>query len=819
MIEREKREREAGSSNRSSLDVKQAVENICTLRLPKSMHQPLLELLFPIRKKVEDSFVDSYNKGHPGYHVRSSYIRQYMNTIARHHYDESFDVLYYNPRFNSAPRRKLLTYEVWPQAVVTRNDKNDLQPERLFTLKELMYITLLEDGSSVEVSHLNGAPDTINFTGGPLQMKSFVALLAGYYRLSYRWSFDLCRQMPSPWIERLRKVSAHGPVDKPFTKAKLAKFADDAGRHVPFIFRLSRDDFTLFRISFQDRSYSVKVDLRRAVPEFVLLGDPGVGSQGGSNGPTGRSFATHQALFEYIRSSVVGGGSGGSFGPNFGSGSFSNSFSSSASSLLSPSITSNHGNHHPHQKVAVALIPSENDLPLNLLLCRDVRKIAEEEEAARKFTGGTFGKGGGTFQQQALKVIPAKDVKRSRLTITTNGLFCIRYGDIKGEEKVTVKEFLSELSVGHYLAEVSRWIHLSDSSIVNCRGLIISPFAVLFEFCGTSLADLYQSSSAQKRSLPVGLLVQAAYYLAKALDYLFSQEFVHGAIRFEHLYVSHFTERTLHIKLGDPIGLRQLMGVNDINRERPWLPPEFFNLQNPSSSFLFHKPTSYGDVWAFGTTLWQIFNGGERPLDDPRLSLALSSGSPSHSSSGHTSGENQIPEDMGQLMRQCWLDDYSARIQPCSIFGRMSRLLNALYSRNEYSKINNNVAVLPHADSVPSGLDSRVNGANGSNAVTVTSGNDYYNSFKRQFSGAKKKAAVSRKSSSSSSTLIRALAGSRQSLSNLSLTSGQTDTTSVNLNEDSISIYDVHLSTELYELALINDDELKLLKTIGKVFC
>ena len=84
----------------------------------------------------------------------------------------------------------------------------------------------------------------------------------------------------------------------------------------------------------------------------------------------------------------------------------------------------------------------------------------------------------------------------------------------------------------------------------------MSPFSVLSELCGTSLADLFSRHA----ELPVGLLVQAAYYLARSLDYLFSQDFVHGYIRFENLYVSHYTERTLHIKLGDPIGFRQLMG-------------------------------------------------------------------------------------------------------------------------------------------------------------------------------------------------------------------------------------------------------------------
>ncbi|KAH9400726.1 Tyrosine-protein kinase jak2, partial [Tyrophagus putrescentiae] len=812
-------------------NVKRAVENICTNRLPKSMQRPFIELIFPIKKKVEDSFVDSYNKRHPSYHVRSSYIRQFMNTIAHHYYDETFEVLYYNPRFNSPARRKFLTYQIWAQQVVTRNDKNDLQPDVLFRLKELMYITLLEGhhGHSIEVSHVNGAPDTITFQSGP-QMRSFVSLLAGYYRLSQRQNFDICRDFPSPWIDRLKRVSAHGPVDKEFTREKLTKFSDDAGKHVPFIFRLSRTDFTLFRISFLDKSYSVRVDLRRAAPEYVLMvdsGGGGGGGAGGGGGPSGRSFPTHHALFEYIRSVVVGSSSSSNFFPP------SNvSTTTSISSLLSSTPSSSSSNHSG--KVAIALIPSENDLPLSLLLCRD--KKAEDE---LRRLNGSFGAGKGDRQ---LSVIPAKDVKRSQLTTTQNGLFCVRYGDIKGgEEKVTIKEFVSEASVGYFLPEIERWIHLQDSSIVNCRGIIMSPFSVLSELCGTSLADLFSRHA----ELPVGLLVQAAYYLARSLDYLFSQDFVHGYIRFENLYVSHYTERTLHIKLGDPIGFRQLMGgVGGLQRDRPWLPPEFFDLQQ---SFLYHKPTSYADVWAFGTTLWQIFNRGERPMDDPRrLSMfAGFGGFPLSNANAAASGSSSsnIPPDVAKLMRQCWLDDYTARIQPCSIFGQMSRLLNAMYQRpvmNEYSKINNSSVALPHADSVPNGLDSRsalfpssagggpsklphVNGNAGGNSVhlndpsslTLKVGNDYYNSSKgRASSGSKTK--LFRKGSSSSTFISRTFSGSRQSLSNISLTSGQTDTTTVNLNEDACSIYDVHVSKELYEIAHIHGSDLTLLKPIGK---
>src|SRR5699024_2122809 len=107
--------------------------------------------------------------------------------------------------------------------------------DALFSVKDLMYITVLPD-NKIEISHVTGAPITFAFENG-IQMKSFVSLLSGYYRLSQRWNFDICKEYYSPWIDRLRKISCHGPVNTEFVKEKLNKFGDENSKHVPFIFQ------------------------------------------------------------------------------------------------------------------------------------------------------------------------------------------------------------------------------------------------------------------------------------------------------------------------------------------------------------------------------------------------------------------------------------------------------------------------------------------------------------------------------------------------------------------------------------------------------
>src|SRR5699024_4889260 len=94
-------------------NIKTIVNNIYE-RLPQQMPRPFFEKFFPIRNKVENSFMDSYFKNHNVTYVKSCYINQYQKGIASHYYDETYKVIYFNPKYTTT-RIKLLTYQVWEQ--------------------------------------------------------------------------------------------------------------------------------------------------------------------------------------------------------------------------------------------------------------------------------------------------------------------------------------------------------------------------------------------------------------------------------------------------------------------------------------------------------------------------------------------------------------------------------------------------------------------------------------------------------------------------------------------------------------------------------
>ena len=104
-------------------------------------------------------------------------------------------------------------------------------------------------------------------------------------------------------------------------------------------------------------------------------------------------------------------------------------------------------------------------------------------------------------------------------------------------------------------------------------------------------------------------LLEAATALARALWYLDEHGIVHSNIRLGNVFVSEHRPGTcFKVKLGDP-------GLPDYNnpKEAHWLSFELLLDSCPTPS----KCTSKGDVWAFATTLWELFSYGELPSLDP----------------------------------------------------------------------------------------------------------------------------------------------------------------------------------------------------------
>jgi Protein tyrosine and serine/threonine kinase len=108
----------------------------------------------------------------------------------------------------------------------------------------------------------------------------------------------------------------------------------------------------------------------------------------------------------------------------------------------------------------------------------------------------------------------------------------------------------------------------------------------------------------------VHLNVTTKYYFFLTCDFILFQQqenqLVHGRIRCSSLEVTRFSQdREFVVKLGDP-GIPIDYNINDI----PWIPIEHYENLNESRKNL------KADIWAYATTLWEIFSLGTSPLAD-----------------------------------------------------------------------------------------------------------------------------------------------------------------------------------------------------------
>uniref|UniRef100_A0A3B5LTB9 Tyrosine-protein kinase n=1 Tax=Xiphophorus couchianus TaxID=32473 RepID=A0A3B5LTB9_9TELE len=113
-----------------------------------------------------------------------------------------------------------------------------------------------------------------------------------------------------------------------------------------------------------------------------------------------------------------------------------------------------------------------------------------------------------------------------------------------------------------------------------------------------------------KNSINIQWKLEVAKQLAWAMNFLEEKHLVHGNVCAKNVLLIREEDRRAgnppFIKLSDPgIGITVL--PKEILIERiPWVPPEYIN--EPMTLSL------AADKWSFGTTLWEICSGGEKPL-------------------------------------------------------------------------------------------------------------------------------------------------------------------------------------------------------------
>lgn len=160
-----------------------------------------------------------------------------------------------------------------------------------------------------------------------------------------------------------------------------------------------------------------------------------------------------------------------------------------------------------------------------------------------------------------------------------------------------------ETNMMAFLNQAQKWCKLESRDILRIYGITLyNPTAMVMERTKCSLAELLKDHRP-----PVHHLIDATQSLSRALNYMRSQGFTHSKIRCSTLHVVAVDSDKLIVRLGDP-------GINNsfTEADRPWIPVEY----HTEGRLKLSRLDMNTDVWAFATTVWQIFSHGSLPPKD-----------------------------------------------------------------------------------------------------------------------------------------------------------------------------------------------------------
>uniref|UniRef100_A0A8C1EBH8 Tyrosine-protein kinase n=1 Tax=Cyprinus carpio carpio TaxID=630221 RepID=A0A8C1EBH8_CYPCA len=194
----------------------------------------------------------------------------------------------------------------------------------------------------------------------------------------------------------------------------------------------------------------------------------------------------------------------------------------------------------------------------------------------------------------------SKTDQRDGVTHTTEVLLKVLDANHKNcwESFFEAASLMSQISHKHLLLVYGISVHKSKNIMVQ-------------EFVKHGALDLYLKKS---MSVSVSWKLDVAKQLACALNFLEEKNIAHGNICAKNLLLARegdpSSDNSPFIKLSDPGTSMALLGKDVVLDRIPWVAPEVLDTLEIELEC---------DKWSFGTTLWEIFNNGEAPLQGQDL--------------------------------------------------------------------------------------------------------------------------------------------------------------------------------------------------------
>ncbi|XP_077293855.1 tyrosine-protein kinase hopscotch [Arctopsyche grandis] len=442
-------------------------------------------------------------------------------------------------------------------------------------------------------------------------MFSFVSLCDGYYRLMIKWTFNICGDVSSPLLQHLHSIKCHGPVGGEFSYHKLEE--KRSNKTGCFIVRQCDQQYDVYCID-----VCVKNSTKPKTYKIKREND---------------SFSMIFNNREYVYKSI-------------------------------PELVASNRNPDGHIYLQECLPPSDYEKS-QLLLCEpsghNTASDINHDDVEKLLA---VNKGPRCIDTKDLLVYEGTKVESSEnLSCFYRGRWHVAEGKKMDVAMKMLKRDASDALLKDFINHAGEWAFLKSPVLVRLYGIMLrSPVAMIMEYLHLGSLDVYLRK--HTNDIQPEELMQAAASLATALWYLAEHGIVHGNIRCYKMLVASHDRFQFSVKLSNQ-GLESSFNEQEIH----WIPTEYFS--NRSVAHLF--PSS--DVWAFATTLWEIFSYGKSPADTKQPLAAH------NYLNGHRLVKPvECPREIYGIMRSCWHADPHSRCRPQLIMRDVNHLFYQVYN-------------------------------------------------------------------------------------------------------------------------------------------
>lgn len=582
-------------------------------------------------KSLQNSFKDDAQKV---YDWKKTFIEQFLSEHCKDYGSETFEA---NCLDSSSEKTQHVTIRVrYTQTFEDCSCIIEYKPKpykgsksKVWTELGNIYIICYGSFRSgyVEINRSNDRPFKAKFQSD-LHAKSFLSLIAGYYRLMRKWHFSFCRDLPSPDLEHLKMIKSHGPIGYQSMKMKISKFKKPG----TFLVRrcMEKNNKYLIDVLLESKArLTIDVDYDPERKTFTKVE---------------HSVNRHLSIEILLKSNTR----------------------ASLSDLIDQiEIKQNHDDCSPLQ-LKHWLTPSEFDDCPTLLLSLTRKKLSR-----------IFG-----FEEKILsscselpRIIPTEMIRRTpKPYYTSENSMIVKYAKLWGEQEVVVKDaidthmpyqtsnfgfprdrfsiiktpYRSKIQMFDNLklaqSRLPDWIFVRNPLFAETIGMDPTCNSLVQEFFPSGNLAKYLNRNTEKSDVTIKSI---SCQLARALLFLQEKKLVHGKIRCHNIYIKKIDP--IKIKITDPLG------TIDLEKDRAFLPPEYFST---GGQIKVREYDSGIDIWALGTTIWQIYSKGEMPPPSTFANILAKPEDCTDSTWSH--------------VESCWIVDPSARATPQTIFRDLS---------------------------------------------------------------------------------------------------------------------------------------------------